>query len=1662
MTSILVSSLDRAALLLWLAGLQFGLLGIGLLIPIALWRRRPAVRHFLAMSALIAFLASPISAACLPRWGLGWFGLERSPGRSVVAREPIPARSVVEASPPSPRGPDLPGTPEPSPSGGDLQRDESGPIREEPIRVVETLAPASGLVAPPPAREPVRPSDRAAPAASLGSSLGRVVLRGGLIAWFAGVLVMATRGLRARGRLNRLIQAARPVEDDGPIALLRRIATEQGLGTPPRLLASEVVASPFVVEARGPLILVPSSLLTPDSGAMLGHVLAHECAHVARRDLLIGRIQGWAETLGWPHPFVRLFGAILDRAREDLCDNRVLLRVRSTDYARTLLTLGERLSGLSTASAISMFPRRHSLGSRIAGLLDSRRDPAERLGGLRKATLAALVLSASVVSAGVGPSRNPVVDPEALGTSTVEEPVPPDLVRALADRSKDWIGPPAGVASLEYDFLIRSEVTPIRVARGDRRRESVWMGATLNGGFRELLRSPDRFELAVERQGDPKVIRLVARVKDPAKSFRVEVGNGVENSWMGYFAHPATSTSIVVDADRLVPLEEQSGSTLIRYADWREVGPGRWVPLRVDVVGASDHYRMTFEWLGEALWLLGRSESITPEGTRTLTRTENVRVDGRAVVVPETDAERRSREAAAELRRMLDHNRPWLDPGETGAGWRPSFRTLSYTFRTVREDVRESCVLDREGRAAFEVSFDGLGKMGDRLGERQVTLDTPEFARALKGGGFARLYPRPDRDPGQPTDLALKQFARMGCQLDLPLFRYRDRLDSASVVVEDGAWDGRACRVATVSNLGGGAYLGSGTMFAFSSWSYMHHIDPTREVLYLDPERQIPIHETLTSSRDGTFEIDFGDPIEVAPGQWAPRTIRIESPGKFTCEYRFQIVNETHWMLAEVTSWFDPKDRSRGVVEDLRIDGDRALLDDTLRQVEASRALFGGAGEPDRRVEIATVPFALGRSMRAGPYEIRVTTPEMRSVAVSVSTDDPDAPGTVPLGFLNARGRLLFAPSITLEGRGGQRRGESTMLGSEVWGAVRWLAVPTRGAVEGRLSMAVVPLRWGEPIAVNIPDAREGDPSQYQGKGPRAALTRAFRVQADRADDGKARITLDLVSIDGMHEFLLDLAAALLGADGELLGSGSAETRLRVESDPVEQRYTIDLGPILPGAEPRFLGIGVAHGNVISAPMGSTWGTFLSATPPFPIETLLEAPDDSCRRVGLATLGDRDRMERTIEREFLGDRPDDRWLGDGPFSRRTILRPLAGPFTRIIRESRAADLRSSAARFLAYSEAEGAVESLEGLSREDAPEVRDAAAVGLTFLGRDGSLDRIGMILGRDIAWRPNMPEAEVEAWRASRRLEQAALVALLKRGSDTAVDLLGETLLRDLDGLRLVNDEQRGEYLDGRKDRAETLVRLLGRAGKPRAVRWLDSAVDRVGRRPELVEHFGVSELAESMMKYPEQAGDRIRAEIASGPSPGAWTYALEHGTRNPAFIPAVRDLFRRDDVPGFAKYHAVLYLWNVEDPEAVEALRLAYDLKVTRDEPQYWLRLCEALAARGDGRGLLDAFEALVELERPAQPPADEKGREDWEKVRMDRKDQAEEVFGRASKEMLEGFVIGKREVEPSEERRVVLRLLWRLPGLPGSFEDIVPRWAEGSDPQVVGAARRLLDRD
>lgn len=802
-----------------------------------------------------------------------------------------------------------------------------------------------------------------------------------------------------------------------------------------------------------------------------------------------------------------------------------------------------------------------------------------------------------------------------LGASNIAPAAEPDdqeFITRLAERVAYVLQPPADIKTLEYDFSHGGPAAPVKVAQGDRRPLAVWQGMTLHGGLHELLRAPQKFDISIERPADAAgAITIRGERKADAGVIEFHAGNGIENSWSGYFSYGARQTTITVDATRLVPLKEETGNTTVLYEDWIEAKPGRWVPQRIDVVnrssyGGDAHYRMHFNWLADSIWLLRYSESISSDSAKTRTRVSNVRVNGQPAPQAESEEERRWRAAGKEVLAMLEHNRLWLDLGAF-AGGEPPFETLSYSFHTEREDVREQCILDRTGAAAIEVVHDGKGKMKEQLGARQVSLNTGEFATSRRGAHFAWLHSRPKRLDGEPFDLALKRYARIGCQFDLPLFRYRERMDGARVEMADAQWNGVACRAVTLGSLGRDAVLGCGTMLGFSSWSYVHHIRPNKEVLYVDPRRNVPLHDTLTSG-DKTFEIDFLDYVEPAPGQWAPLFIRIESPGYFTCEYRFQIVAGRHWMLKEVVSWFDPANKSRGVIEEIRLNAGRELLEESLAQADAARKLFAGEGEPRDRVTLPAAPFRLGEEIAEGPYRLRFTWPERHRVAIDVSTSDLGAPSRFPVCIFDEHGAVLFAPTVELADKEGKRQGRVELRASRVWNAARFVSVPGSPAADGagrRIETPAIPFRWQEALPINATGLSHG---WGAAESAHKVGTRAFRVQVDRTQQGSARAKLDVVSIDGPKEFYLDLSLALVGRDHELLAAGRLETKLLVESEAVEKQFEIDLGAIPAGKEPEWLILGVAPGTVTSMPLGTLWGA-LALAPPFDIATTPGAAD---------------------------------------------------------------------------------------------------------------------------------------------------------------------------------------------------------------------------------------------------------------------------------------------------------------------------------------------------------------------------------------------------------------------------------------------------------------------
>lgn len=1420
-------AVDQIVFVLLVALLQLTLFAGLALILMPFLRHRTVARHHVAISVLVFALASPVTASLSNRFGWTWFELptwhlrvselaqaapslkssSNAPSEADVGSKTIRSAEVTRTA--EPKEPAISSSvPKDFRSSREFGKLESPSVHVDQSVVPESKqADLSSLNSPSSGEHsPEHPENALSSMFSTGESV-RWLLRGFVAVWFMGMAVQFVLSLRSSARIGSLIRRAYRVADPRALSIVQGIARGLGLRRSPELLASATVLNPFVTGMITPRIVVPESLLKLTSDSQLSHVLLHECTHVARQDIRFGYVQRWATIFFWFHPLVYVHARILSQAREELCDNQVLSIVPAADYARTLLSLAEQLAGLTAYPSVvaSLLSGESNLETRIARLLAPHRDRTLRLGRAAAALLVVLMLILGTVATGIcGPhlpalteqtrSDNAIQDssadeakeeqprnladqgPNAAAADSAELTAA-DVTRELGSRGVLWLqGGSPRMQNLKYDFYLGSKITPISISRGDQRRVGVWHGVTLRTGLHSLTTTPEKFDVQLIRTDTDKeagTLRLVVKPKDSTGAIRLEIGNGVESSWQGYFSRGAREMTLVVSSKSLIPMEEKAGDTTIKYGEWKEVEAGHFVPGRIDVEGSHGHWRMHFDWLADAVWLLRFSESILADGQLTLSRTRNVQVNSKPVARELSEDEVRSSEVAQFVRSMLDHNRPWLDPGATGAGWKPPFKTISYSFHTLREDVRESCVLDGQGQAVFEVSTDGQGKMKQSLGHRKIALNTGAHASAVRGQQYARIYRRSSERESRPYDLALLHYARIGCQFDLPLFQFRDQLETAQFELAEGKWNDQGCRVVSVTNLGREAPLSCGTMLGFSSWSFVHHIYPKRQTLYVDPVRNVPMHETLLSTyQDKVFEIDYGDYVEVEPGQWAPRSIRVESPGYFHCDYQFQLIGGTHWLLAEVTSWFDAQDKSRGVVEDVQVNGNRELLDETLEQVSAAQNLFGNVGEATQAVDVATLTFRLGEDIQAGPYKLHFTVSDRRSVVVSVEADQANRALNVPLCVLDEQRRVLFAPSIPLAEVDGKRRGTLEMRGSTIWDKARFLAVPLITPATKAMPVSVVSLEWDKPIRLNVPDAEKGTTREDEGEtNPREGRTRAVQLQIRRSTQNEAKAELKVVSIDGPQDFWLDLSVAMLSESGELLATGHVSTNLRVEYQPVEQQFELNLATM--GAkEPRYVAIGVSPGNVTSMPLGSTWGSLMDVRPPFDAVTLLSTSDESCWRAGLAAVAAQE-VNRSIEKEFLSERKDERRLGDGPYSRRTLLKPHRNNLIRIAREARSADLVAAAIRFLTYLEDEQAASVLQSLLSHNDSSIVDQASVGLTFLGGSQHVERLKEILNRTApSW-----QTDTNNRRRYDLLEKDVIIALGKLGTKEATALLKQTL---------------------------------------------------------------------------------------------------------------------------------------------------------------------------------------------------------------------------------------------------------------------------------------------
>jgi beta-lactamase regulating signal transducer with metallopeptidase domain len=164
-----------------------------------------------------------------------------------------------------------------------------------------------------------------------------------VVAWLLGLVLMSGRlagGLLYAGRLRRAGTQALGAEWQQRLASLARRA---GVRRPVALMESARVAGPVVLGHLRPVILLPLGAVAGLSPALLEALLAHELAHIVRRDYLLNLGLAVVEVLFFYHPAVWFMAGCLRAERENCCDDQAaaLCGGDGLRVARALAALAE-------------------------------------------------------------------------------------------------------------------------------------------------------------------------------------------------------------------------------------------------------------------------------------------------------------------------------------------------------------------------------------------------------------------------------------------------------------------------------------------------------------------------------------------------------------------------------------------------------------------------------------------------------------------------------------------------------------------------------------------------------------------------------------------------------------------------------------------------------------------------------------------------------------------------------------------------------------------------------------------------------------------------------------------------------------------------------------------------------------------------------------------------------------------------------------------------------------------------------------------------------------------------------------------------------------------------------------------------------------------------
>lgn len=211
--------------------------------------------------------------------------------------------------------------------------------------------------------------------------------------WLAGVLLLAVKTVYDQLRLKQALRTGRKIDTPFLSAVFHETKQQLGVKQTVQFVASERIPGPAVVGFNKPAIVISPSLLITLQKDQLQYILAHEFAHIQRRDVAVNWLMHIILIIHWFNPLLWL---AVHKARQDqemACDAYALNRMspqQNNAYGQTIIHVLDHFSGNQRQPGLAGLSATHKQMKRRLTMIKHFHKKSYRLSILGMAMILAL------------------------------------------------------------------------------------------------------------------------------------------------------------------------------------------------------------------------------------------------------------------------------------------------------------------------------------------------------------------------------------------------------------------------------------------------------------------------------------------------------------------------------------------------------------------------------------------------------------------------------------------------------------------------------------------------------------------------------------------------------------------------------------------------------------------------------------------------------------------------------------------------------------------------------------------------------------------------------------------------------------------------------------------------------------------------------------------------------------------------------------------------------------------------------------------------------------------------------------------------------------------------------------------------------------------------